>query len=83
MEKWLRIGQPQVQEILDRDPDFQKLLSELECLEVTYQQVLKKLSPEDQEIVERYIGLCEELEYQKTHTAYKCGRMHRSHDYTI
>jgi hypothetical protein len=78
MEKWLRIGQPQVQEILDHDPDFQKMLSELEGLEAQYQQVLQKLSSADQEIVERYIGLCEELEYQKTHTAYKCGRMHRS-----
>ena len=77
MEKWLRFGQPQVQEILDRDPDFQKMLAQLEVLEEQYQQVLQKLSPADQEIVERYVGLCEELEYQKTHTAYKCGRMHR------
>lgn len=78
MEKWLRIGQPQVQEMLAHDPDFQKMLSKLEGLEEQYQQVLKKLNPEDQEIVDRYIGLCEELDYQKTYTAYKCGRMHRS-----
>ena len=78
MEKWLKIGQPQVQELLDRDPDFQRMLAQLEVLEEQYQQILKKLNPEDQEIVERYIGLCEELEYQRTHTAYKCGRMHRS-----
>jgi hypothetical protein len=75
MEEWLKVGQPQMQEILDRDPEFQSLLSELERTEAEYYQVLQKLTQEDQQIVERYIGLCEELDYQKLHTAYKCGRM--------
>ena len=77
MEEWIKVGQPQMQEILDRNPEFQSLLSELERSEAEYQQVLQKLTQEDQQIVERYIGLCEELDYQKTHTAYQCGRMHR------
>ena len=77
MEEWLKVGQPQMQEILDRDPAFQSLLQDLERTEAEYQQVLQKLTQEDQQIVERYIGLCEELDYQKLHTAYKCGRMHR------
>ena len=75
MEKWLRIGKHQVMEILSHDPEFQKLLAELEQAELKYQEVLAKLSPEDQKIVENYIALCEDVEYQKTHTAYKCGRM--------
>lgn len=77
MEQWLRIGRYQVQEILDHDPEFKLLLTQLEQAEEDYRKVRNKLSAEDQEIVENYIALCEEVEYQKTHTAYRCGRMHR------
>lgn len=77
MEQWLRIGRYQVQEILDHDPEFKVLLTQLEQAEEDYRKVRNKLSAEDQEIVENYIALCEEVEYQKTHTAYRCGRMHR------
>ena len=77
MEQWLRIGRYQVQEILDHDSEFKLLLTQLEQAEEDYRKVRNKLSAEDQEIVENYIALCEEVEYQKTHTAYRCGRMHR------
>lgn len=77
MEEWIRTGQAQMQEMLDHDPEFNLLLGELEQAEERYKQVLQQLSSEDQQIVERYIGLCEELDYQKIHTAYKCGRLRR------
>lgn len=77
MEQWLKIGRYQVQEILEHDPEFKKLLTQLEQAEEQYRRVRDSLSPEDQQIIERYIELCEEVEYQKTHTAYRCGRMHR------
>lgn len=77
MEQWLRIGRLQVQEILDHDPEFNQLLAQLEQAEIEYRRVMDTLPPEDQEIIENYIALCEDVEYQKTHTAYRCGRMHR------
>ena len=77
MEEWIKTGQPQMQELLEHDPEFKTLLAELVQAEEGYKQVLQKLSSEDQQTVERYIGLCEELDYQKLHTAYKCGRLHK------
>ena len=77
MDKWLKIGRLQVQEILDHDPEFKQLLAQLEQAEKEYRKVIKTLPPQEQEIIENYIALCEDVEYQKTHTAYRCGRMDR------
>ena len=77
MEQWLRIGQPQIQEILKHDPEFKQLLAKMKEAELEYRRVMDTLPPQDQEIIENYIVLCENVEYQKTYTAYRCGRMHR------
>lgn len=78
MEEWLRVGLYQVQELLKCDPEYQKILVELEQAEVKYRNVSNKLTKQEQECIEDYIALCEELEYQRTHTAYRCGRMKRT-----
>lgn len=77
MEQWLKIGASQVEELLKKDSEFQELLTELKEAEKRYTMVRAKLSPSDREIVEDYISLCEDVEYWKTHTAYKVGRMFR------
>ena len=77
MEQWLNIGADQVEAILKNDKDYQQMLVELEQAEEKYLNVVAKLSAEEREIVEDYIALCEDVEYQKTHTAYKVGRMFR------
>lgn len=77
MQQWLKIGRHQVDEFLDRDPEFQALLARQADTEKGYIQVMEQLSEQDREIVERYVLLCEELEYKRTVTAYRCGRLHR------
>lgn len=74
MKEWLDIGIHQVNGLLSRDADFQKLTKQLTAAQEHYVAVVKKLPPEDQQIIEHYIALCEEIEYQKTLTAYYCGK---------
>ena len=73
----MKIGANQVEELLKQDPEYNEMMAELAEAEEKYLKVREKLSPEDREIVEHYIALCEDVEYQKTHTAYKAGRMFR------
>ena len=74
MKEWLETGIHQVNALLDKDGDFQELLEQLAVARVNYQAVVNKLSPEEQQCIDRYIALCEEVEYQKTLTAYYCGK---------
>lgn len=80
MEEWLRIGMPQVHERLKHDAEFQKMLQDLNRAEEEYLKVMKKLTSEERACVDDYIALCEEVEYQKTYTAYRCGKMRRKVD---
>ena len=77
MQQWLKIGRHQVNEFLDKDPEFQALLTRQAETEKDYLRVIKKLSPQERQVIEQYLSLCEELEYQRTITAYKCGRLFR------
>jgi hypothetical protein len=74
MKEWLEIGTHQVNAILGCDADFQNLSKQLVFAEKQYRTVIEKLSPIELEIIENYIALCEEVEYQKTRTAYYCGK---------
>lgn len=80
MEEWLRIGIHQVQEFLNHDPEYQKILLALCEAEERYTQIMQKLTCEERECVDDYIALCEELEYQRIHTAYRCGKLRRKVD---
>ena len=77
MEQWLKTGANQVQELLEHDPEYKQMMAELVQAEEEYLKIMAKLSPEDREIVEHYIALCEDVEYQKTHTAFRVGKMLR------
>ena len=52
--------------LTQEDEWYQQLLHQCEAAEVRYHQVVQKLSDEDREAVERYIALCEEMEYRRT-----------------
>lgn len=58
-EKWLI-------ELTQADAWYQQLLKQCEEAEKRYQQIVNKLSDEERDSVERYIALCEELEYRRT-----------------
>ena len=74
MKEWLQTGMYQVNGLLREDQDFQNLMQRLEIAGKDYQRILSKLSLEEKLIIENYIALCEEIEYQKTFTAYYCGK---------
>jgi hypothetical protein len=48
------------------DDIYQALLAECGALEPSYTRIKNSLRQEDQDILERYIALCEELEYRRT-----------------
>ena len=74
MKEWLKTGIHQVNALLRKDADFQKLSEQLAVAQADYQTVVDKLSPEEQQCIDHYIALCEEVEYQKVLTAYYCGK---------
>lgn len=74
MKEWLEVGIHQVNGLLSKDADFQELSQRLIGAQADYQTVIGKLSPEERQRIENYIALCEETEYQKTLTAYYCGK---------
>ena len=74
MQEWLETGMPQVNALLVSDEDFQKLTQRLTAAGEQYRTLLRTLSAQDREVIETYLTLCEEAEYQKTVTAYYCGK---------
>lgn len=74
MKEWLETGIQQVTALLREDPDFQGLSQRLDEAKKNYDRATRSLTPDQQQTVEDYIALCEELEYQRTFTAYYCGK---------
>ena len=74
MKEWFDIGFQQVNGLLKADKNYQELLQQLKESEKEYMTIRNRLTPEEQEKVEDYIALCEELGYQKMYTAYYCGK---------
>ena len=74
MKEWLETGMPQVNALLVSDEDFQKLTQRLTAAGELYRALLRTLSPQNREVIETYLALCEEAEYQKTVAAYYCGK---------
>ena len=56
------------------DAEYQKLLGQCAALETEYERILGSLSQHDRETLERYIGLCEELEYRRTRIALEMNK---------
>lgn len=62
-----------ISQLAERDSFYQNLLQQCQALAIDYVRIQKSLSQEDQEILEHYIALCEELEYQRSRMAYAIG----------
>lgn len=73
MKEWLEHGYWDTIERVKNDTVYQALLAECTKQEKAYERIMLKLTPEERTVVEDDIALCEELQYQKTHTAYYCG----------
>ena len=56
----------QLNVLVQEDEWYQQLLRECADAEVRYHQIAQKLSDADRDAVERYIALCEEMEYRRT-----------------
>lgn len=74
MDQWLTLGLHQVNILVGEDEEYQRLLAEMNKAQAEYDAVMEKLALEDQQKVEHYIALCEDLEYQKTIAAWYCGK---------
>ena len=74
MKEWLETGIHQVNGLLSKDGEFQELSQRLIVAQAGYQTVIDRLAPKERQYIENYIALCEETEYQKTLTAYYCGK---------
>lgn len=74
MKEWLENGIHQVNALLREDQDFRGLSQRLEEAKKDYDKAVQLLTSEQRQHIENYIALCEELEYQKTFTAYYCGK---------
>ena len=74
MNEWRAMGVHRVNALLAGDADYQKLKRQLNKAQESYRKATENLSAEQKEQIDEYIALCEEIEYQKTVTAYYCGK---------
>ena len=56
----------QLQQLANADPIYLELQKECIALEEDFCRIRSGLSETDQNLLDRYIALCEELEYQRT-----------------
>lgn len=56
----------QLQQLANADPIYLELRKECIALEDDFCRIRSGLSETDQDLLDRYIALCEELEYQRT-----------------
>lgn len=61
-------------EAAGKDADYQELLRRCREAEADYRRILATLPPEQQEQLESYISLCEELQYRMTQLAVQVPR---------
>ena len=60
--------------MMEQDPDYQQALQKLKETEPAYLALLETMTPENQEILERYIAACEALDDPLIFLAYQIGR---------
>ena len=60
--------------MMEQDPDYQQALQKLKDVEPDYLALLETMTPENREILERYIAACEALDDPLIFLAYQIGR---------
>ena len=63
----------QLIELIKNDPTYQELLRNCGKLEKEYFRILCTLDEEDKILLDKYIGICEEMEHQKVLMAFSIG----------
>lgn len=51
------------------DTEYQALLNQCLDIEPAYLDIRNRLMPEDQQILERYLSICEEMDHRKLYLA--------------
>ena len=74
MQEWADIVNYQVTELAKMDSDFQERLAACGRLEPAYLALLQRLCPEDRQLLEAYIGACEDKENRFAQLAYQFGK---------
>lgn len=60
--------------MMEQDTDYQQALQRLKEAEVDYLALLETMTPESQEVLERYIAACEAMDDPLLFMAYEIGR---------
>lgn len=60
--------------MMEQDPDYQQALQRLKAAEVDYLALLETLTPENREVLERYIAACEATDDLLIYPAYQIGK---------
>jgi hypothetical protein len=71
----LEFGYQKVGELLQYDPDYQRLSQKMATIQDDYESLLSRLSPDDRELIRSYHIIAQDLETLRTVTAWYCGRM--------
>lgn len=59
--------------MMEEDLDYQQALQRLQAAEVDYLALLETLTPENREVLERYIAACEAMDDPLIYLAYSLG----------
>ena len=73
MDKWSRNIVFRIAARAEKDEHYQELLHQCDKKEVAYHSIMQALSQTEQEKVDDYIALCEELEHRMSQLAYELG----------
>ena len=60
--------------LMEQDEDYQQALQQLKAAEADYLTLSETLTPENREILERYIGACEAMEDPLVYLAFVLGK---------
>jgi hypothetical protein len=77
MEDWQSFGSGLVLAAAQKDEIYLQLQRSLEQAEKAYLSVFSLLDPQQQQIIDRYIALCEEIGYYETQLAWKWGQLQK------
>ena len=60
--------------MMEQDADYRQALQRLKEAEVDYLTLLETMTPENREVLERYIAACEAMDDPLIYLAYQIGR---------
>ena len=64
------------------DRDYQELLEQCRSLEEGYCRIMNGLSDSDRTLLDKYIAVCEDMQYRMTQLAYRMGQLNNERNRT-